>query len=150
MHLWVKSFLYIDIFTYAPDKILPKVINTPRWREIVHAPARVFFENIPPVEWGGGGGGALWTVHFLLDAILILPEAGNEKLKNSFFYVVITREKAKKNNLKEYVSKKKDIHIREEYNVQNQKRGFCWSVKAFRVLVIFFSSIVLGPHSDLI
>ena len=54
------------------------------------------------------GGGALWTVHFLLDAILILPEAGNEKLKNkSFFYVVITREMAKKNNLKEYVSKKR-------------------------------------------
>ena len=46
-----------------------------------------------------GGGGTLWTVHFLLDAILILPEAGNEKLKNkSFFYVVITREKAKNNN----------------------------------------------------
>ena len=40
---------------------------------------------------------------------------------------------------------KKDIHIREEYSVQNQKRGFCWSVKAFRVLAIFFSSIVLGP-----
>ena len=40
----------------------------------------------------------LWTVHFSLEAILILPEAGNEKLKNKgFFYVVITREKAKKN-----------------------------------------------------
>ena len=59
--------------------------------------AEFFFENMPPVEWGGGG--AQWTVHFLLDAILILPEAGNEKLKNKgFFYVVITREKAKKNN----------------------------------------------------
>ena len=106
-----KFFTFRHFYLCTSGKTLPQVLmNIPRQRKITHPPGRVFSKiSSSPVERKGG---TMNSAFFQMRS-LILPKAGNEKLKNKIFFSCCRYQKKKLKRITKKNVLIKKIHERE-------------------------------------